>query len=291
MNILHEIMRGVWFMDPAYAQNYLPVVANLLKGDIARAGQMEQDFKPQNQEAFIMSGGKPHSVEVSDLLYNPDQITEPSIFSTHVIGPVTKYDQFCGPAGMKTKSNWMQMADEHPNIFAHLLRLDSGGGEGYAGRLMTETVKQLKKPVFAFVDDMAASAAYMIASAADHITINSNQARVGSVGTYISIYDYQNYFEKEGIRIVDVYAKQSSEKNQDYIRAINGDLSGIQTLVDQFNDFFLSSIQQNRGEHLTSDEWNTGKMFFADDAIRIGLADNVAPLNVLLTSIFNEYKP
>ena len=292
MHILDEIIRGFWAMDPSYAERYIPLVARIIKGDFIKNQPLNnnQEHDPQ-MHISILSGEKPYTVGIRDVFFQSNEITEPSVFMLDMDGPITKYDQFCGPVGMKTKADWLKMADNHPNIIAHLIAIDSGGGEGYAARYMSDAIGQLKKPTISFVSGFAASAAYWIASKTNHIAVSNEMDQVGSIGTYISIWDYEEYLKKEGIRIRDIYARKSKDKNLDYRKALEGDISLIQELADKFNEFFLTHIQTERGDKLKDDSWNSGKMYFAKDALSLGLIDEITTKDQLITDIFNEYKP
>jgi signal peptide peptidase SppA len=294
MNILSEILRGVWMIDPLYARQYYPLIHNMLQGDITIDPSLDAvDYNDQrvNQSKLVSKASGSNAVDAYDVFYFPEEITDPSVFVLDIIGPITKYNQFCGPAGMRAKGEWLKAADKHPNIFAHILRIDSGGGEGYACRYFSQVIQSLQKPVFAFVDGMAASAAYWIAASCSHIAVSSDMDRVGSIGTYITVADYAGWYEKEGIKLVEVYATKSKDKNRDYMEAIAGDTTRMQKLVDEFNEYFLKAITQNRKEQLKAEqsEWGTGNMFFAKEAKNIGLIDEISSLDNYIAAIFKEY--
>lgn len=297
MNILSEILRGAWMIDPLYARQYYPLVHKMLMGDISIDPSLDSvdynDLQRNQSKLVSKTAGAVNTVDAFDVFYYPEEITDPSVFLLDVIGPITKYNQFCGPAGMRTKGEWLKTADKHPNIFAHVLRIDSGGGEGYACRYFSDLIQTLNKPVFAFVEGMAASAAYWIAASCSHIAVSSDMDRVGSIGTYITVADYAGWYEKEGIRLVEVYATKSKDKNQDYLEAIAGDTTRMQKLVDEFNEYFLKAIAQYREQQLSADQsvWGTGNMFFAKEARKIGLIDEISTLDNYIAEIFKEYNP
>jgi ClpP class serine protease len=295
VNLLHEIISSPWFIERRYADNHIPVVLQLFKHGLRNQNQEnKRDIRESyagNASIVLMNSGKPLVADAIDILYYQDEILEPSLFMLNMVGPVTKYNQFCGPAGTKLKSEMLKRADAHPNIFAHFLMIDSGGGSGYAARQMGQAISELQKPVFGFVDDFAASAAYWIGASCAHVAAGSNMARIGSIGTYLSIADYTEYFKKNGIEIIEVYAEASADKNQEVLKAIKGDLSGLQQLANEFNDFFLAHVEQSRQGKLKSSEWNSGKMFFAKEAQAIGLIDDIIPLEDYLVQIFDEFKP
>ena len=185
---------------------------------------------------------------------------------------------------MITKSRILQRCYSNDNIKGIVLNIDSGGGSGLGMRLLTETISKRNKPIVAFVSDMAASAAYGIASGADIIVANSDYARVGSIGTYMNIVSYVEKFKKEGINIIEVYASASKDKNKDYYDALKGDTKAVQKTADTYNEMFLSMIETNRKDKLTKDRsvWGTGKMYFAPEALELGLIDNIDSFSNIL---------
>jgi ClpP class serine protease len=292
MNIISEITRGVFFMQPDVARQYYPLVLSLLTGKLIHGDDHRLKEADRQSECEIISKGSasPVTQPGSTLTDNPEAIAKNSIFSLSLVGPVTKYDQWCGPMGTRSKATLLKQADANPNIIAHILRIDSGGGEGYASQELASFLKALGKPVFAFVEGMAASAAYLIASACSMVAASSPMDRVGSIGTYVTLADYSRWYDMQGVRLVDVYAQASGDKNRDYLDAIAGNTQKVQQVVDTFNDFFLQAVRENRSESLdiTSDDWSTGKMFFARDAQAIGLIDLVADFDDFVANVLDH---
>ena len=296
MNVISEILRGVWMMDPLVGSQYFPIVHNMLSGGLSMIKDIDSgvyEKTHQNQSRlFSQEGDSPKTVDAYDLYYNPEKITQPSTFILDIVGPITKYNQMCGPLGMQTKAQWIRQADAHPQVFAHLLRIDSPGGEGYACRYFSDAIRSLNKPVFSFVEGMAASAAYWIASTTGFVAASNQMDRLGSIGTYMTVADYSAWYQSQGIRLIEVYAQKSTDKNQDYLSAIAGDTSAMRSLADSFNDFFLQTVKHNRREIIQDETlWGTGKMFFASEAQSIGLIDAIMPLETLLNEIHIHYSP
>ncbi|RUW19245.1 S49 family peptidase, partial [Mesorhizobium sp. M4B.F.Ca.ET.013.02.1.1] len=75
---------------------------------------------------------------------------------------------------------------ESPRVKGVILSIDSPGGTTVGGESIFEEVRKLAgdKPVVAEVGTLAASAGYMIASAADHIVARKSSI-VGSIGVLI----------------------------------------------------------------------------------------------------------
>jgi len=263
MLYLHNIINGVWLIDPDYANNYLPLVAAFMRGE-------RFDSSVRKNESFI-------SFFQNGTVCSDDDIPLNSVAVINISGAITKYDQDCGPSGMISKSNVLRKFYSNDNIIGIILKIDSGGGEGNAMRVMQDAVIDRNKPVVAFIDDMACSAAYGIASGCDVIVANSATARIGSIGTYITVSDYTKYWEQQGIRLIDVYASQSKDKNSAYYEALKGNLEPIRAIANRYNSDFIETVQRNRSEKLAENLnlWSTGKVFFADEALKIGLIDSI----------------
>ena len=282
MLFLHKILNGIWFIDRQTAENYIPLVTSHINGQPLMAAASSKARSGITLSRFRGSA-------IRELAYDPNQeyagsetefiraAPENSILTICLTDAITKYDQACGPRGMNSLSNYLRAAYDTPNITGIVLKIDSGGGEGNAMRLMVETISERNKPVIAFIDDFAASAAYGIAAACDLVTANSTTARVGSIGCYMTVADYTAQLAKEGIKLTEIYARQSTEKNKDYMDAIAGDTKAVEDIATIYCESFLAQVEKDRAGKLTAERevWGTGRMFFATEAMELGLIDNI----------------
>jgi len=270
MLYLHNILNGIWMIDEAYAVNYLPLIANYIKGERLALSTALPEMNDRNSIQVAADSGNDRRVSV-------DNVPLGSIAIINISGAITKFDQECGPAGMKTKSDLLKQCYASDNISSVVLVIGSGGGEGYAMRLMNETISQKNKPVGAFIDDMACSAAYGIASGCDFICANSTLAEIGSLGCYGTIIDLSKQLEQMGVNIIEIYATASTDKNKEFRDAIAGKPEALRASLDVFNEYFLSTIESNRADQLTADRkvWGTGKVYFAEKALELGLIDGI----------------
>ena len=279
---LHNILSSVWLIDQAYAANYLPLVAHYLRSPQSDFGRprnalTEHELTADNALLFAVKQADAYQISEYGEYRAPEDAPEQSVAILSIEGAISKYDQGCGPAGMLTKSDLLHRCYANDNIIGIVLHIDSGGGEGMACRLMQQAIGVRNKPVVAFCDDFAASAAYGIAAACDTVVANSDLCRVGSVGTYVTLVDYADYYAKMGIKLIDVYASRSTDKNQDYLKALQGDTAPMRVVCDRFNEAFIASIATARDGKIEQDQqkWATGKLFFADEALKLGLIDQI----------------
>ncbi len=264
---IHNIFNGIWMIEDSYAANYIPYLFAYLKGNNSQ--------KPVEHTSPLTVHTQSSSFPSSGPRDNSDEQKQIAVIS--ISGPITKHSQFCGPAGMLEVSEILEACYASEDIAGIILHVESGGGDGMAMRLLNETIAKRNKTMIGFIDDFCCSAAYGIVSGCDMIVANSEMARIGSIGTYLSIADYTKQLEKEGIDIKTIYATASSDKNGEVREALKGNMKPLEELANQYNEHFLTTIETNRADKLTEtrEEWGTGKVYFADKAKEIGLIDQI----------------
>jgi len=276
---LSAILRGRWLLDKQWAESQLPLVLSLLQGQSAaidRNGESEMEYPfavdPGTMQRYEMYVRTPYGVKA-----NPN-IPEGSVAVIPVSGPILKYNGSCGEPGSIQRIGWMMDAERRMNIAAAVLMVDSPGGQVDGTQSFANAVKSFSKPVLGYVDDgMAASAAMWLLSATDEAYTSLESDMVGSIGVYTTIVDYKGWFEKEGYKVHEVYAPQSTDKNRDYRDAITGNYDAVLADLKVTADNFINAVKINRGEKAAANEaaWSTGKMFYAPEAKKLGLIDGV----------------
>jgi signal peptide peptidase SppA len=291
--IIQEIFNGYWHINKAYAETAKPLIINLIDGKLK-----QEDFSKARQQM------RPDYFSIQDGIYQVDTILEDeaeprlpekappdSIGLVKIYGAITFNDQFCGPAGAETISDYLVRMSNNENINAIILQIRSEGGEVYASEKIVEAIHSIEKPVIGFVQNYAFSAANRILAACDWCVANSDMCMLGSLGTYTSIADDEEYWNKLGIKWTDIYADKSKDKNKDYLEAIKGNTELIKAKVNSFNESFLQGIAKDRAEKLTAAEstWGTGKTWFAKEAMSLGLIDEIASLPDVIKSLQNSF--
>lgn len=217
-------------------------------------------------------------------------------------GVVTKNGDFC-TRGTADINKDMHALGAMPNVKGVLFCIDSSGGAVDGTETLANTIydyrRRYKKPVWVFVDGMAASAAYWIAAGADRIYLSGETASVGSIGTMIEITSFEGAYEQMGVKRVNIYATLSTNKNRAYEEALKGNPEPMRSeFLDKLNAVFLRGVIKGRYarsivfEELTPDnipEQLTGKVYFGSDAIAIGLADRIATFDAALTTMYDAF--
>lgn len=281
------ILRGKWLLNKHWANAHLPIVANLLKGEAVDFGT-SKNFLHENKSTGLCAyyaGGK--TVYGISPGADVSRMQNDSIGVISISGPLMKEGDICSN-GMVDYTSLINNLANAGNVSGIILNIDSPGGQADGTAMLSDAIKNASnlKPVLAIIDDgMAASAAMWIASAANEIYVSQPTDQVGSIGVYTTIADWASYYESQGLKMMDIYAPQSTEKNKPYSDALNGDTSLISEELAVLADQFIITVSNNRGGKIKGDRWKSGKMFFAAEAKSIGLIDGIKSFDQVVKRI------
>lgn len=172
------------------------------------------------------------------------------------------------------------------------LVINSPGGSPAQSSLIGARIRRLaddkEVPVFAFVEDVAASGGYWIAAAADEIWVDATSI-IGSIGVISSSFGFHEFMERQGIeRRVHTAGKDKSmldpfrpERAEDVER-----LKGLQA---QLHETFKGHITARRGARLPEEkDLYTGEVWIGQQGIDVGLADGIGHVVPVLKEKFGE---
>ncbi|MHC0054252.1 S49 family peptidase [Actibacterium sp. D379-3] len=162
------------------------------------------------------------------------------------------------------------------------LVLNSPGGSPAQSSLIAARIRRLaaekKLPVYAFVEDVAASGGYWLACAADEIWVDETSI-VGSIGVISAGFGFHDLIARYGVeRRVHTAGKSKSlldpfqpEKSEDVAR--------LKELQEQIHASFIALVRARRGTRLSDDtELFNGDVWVGAKAVEVGLADGVGHL-------------
>ena len=274
---LLDILTSTWLLHATHPDAYGALLVSLLRGDRISADDFSA-ARERNRPFVVLPANGPAQTTQG---LNSTNLSKGSVAVIPIRGIIMKEDVECGPRGSVSISRDIQSADANPNIKSILLVVSSPGGTTSYTDLLSEAVTGCSKPVVAFVEGMAASAAYWIVSGADVIICSSDLDTVGSIGTMLEYMDMKPYFEKAGVVIHEVYATLSTEKNQMLADLRAGNYQPLRAeLLDRINAKFHATVTANRPSLASSTL--TGKTYFASDAISLGLIDEIGSYDYAL---------
>ncbi|KRQ99271.1 S49 family peptidase [Bradyrhizobium valentinum] len=164
-----------------------------------------------------------------------------------------------------------------PKVGAILLDIDSPGGEATGMFALAEQVRAARqvKPVTALVNDMAASAAYGIASASTEVVVSPTSI-TGSIGVVMLHMDQSKEMQNKGRTPTLIYAGAHKVDGNPFGPLTENVRSDLQREVNVFYDRFVETVATGRPS-LTADAIRAteASTFIGAEAEANGLADRV----------------
>lgn len=158
------------------------------------------------------------------------------------------------------------------------LVINSPGGSPTQSSLIASRIRRLAEekeiPVFAFVEDVAASGGYYLAVAADEIWADENSV-LGSIGVISSGFGFQDFIARHGIER-RVYTAGKSKSMLDPFRSENpDDIARLREIQDQVHEAFIDHVKRRRGDRLADEDLFTGEIWVGQKAVEKGLIDGI----------------
>jgi signal peptide peptidase SppA len=159
-----------------------------------------------------------------------------------------------------------------------VMDVDSYGGEAAGAFELSDTIHQMrgKKPLMALVNTAAYSAAYAVASAADSI-VATPSGGAGSIGVVTMHVDYSKALKEAGITVTHIYAGKHKVDGSPYRPLTEEVRDSIQARIDKTYGAFVQNVARNRGLAEKAVRDTEARTYDADDAMKLGLIDAVAP--------------
>jgi signal peptide peptidase SppA len=207
------------------------------------------------------------------------QVLEGGVAVVDLVGMMTKYGgSFSAmPGGTIGLQRVLRTAAADPKVSSIVLRIDSPGGNVAGSGDLAATVGQInaKKPVVAFLEDLAASAAYYVASQAGTL-IATKDTLVGSIGVYMVIDDWSGFFADAKVKRHVIKAGKLKGAGVTGTEITEEQLADFQRTVNDINDVFVSAVAKGRGiEKAKALELADGRVHIAGQAKKLGLIDQV----------------
>ncbi len=162
------------------------------------------------------------------------------------------------------------------------LEVNSPGGSPVQSSLIGARIRRLSEkhnvPVYAFVEDVAASGGYWLAAAADEIYADDSSV-LGSIGVISAGFGAHVFLARQGVER-RVYTAGKSKSMLDPFRPESEeDVARLKTLLGDIHANFIDHVTARRGSKLdTSTYLFTGEVWLAKRAVELGLIDGIGHL-------------
>ena len=172
------------------------------------------------------------------------------------------------------------------------LEINSPGGSPVQSSLIGARIRRLAEetetPVYAFVEDVAASGGYWIASAADEIYADTSSI-LGSIGVISAGFGAHEFLQRQGFER-RVHTAGKSKSMLDPFRPENEeDVARLNRLLEQLHDTFITHVKTRRDAKLADNpDLFTGEIWVGQNAVDVGLADHVGHLVPTMKEKFGD---
>lgn len=274
--VIRQITQGAWLIDPGAVESHYPLLRAIAEGRVHDFIALWQASQSAGATDQAQASALPVAVSsLHDQQYYTSLAEAPAGSKSliRIEGAIMKRD-YCGTPGTATLAAQLLAADKHENISGHMIIFDSPGGTVDGTMALAEAIKNTKKPVIGFVDQMQASAAYWIGSACNELVAINETALIGSIGTMIRLTDSSGRQQAQGVKEHIINADTSPDKNGVHAEAFKNNYTPIkEELLNPLNEIFLSSVRANRPG--VNEKALTGKVFLAQDALSLNLINHI----------------
>jgi signal peptide peptidase SppA len=213
-----------------------------------------------------------------------------------VEGPLFRYanvlTEVSGATSVQVLATDFQSALDNPHVHQILLNINSPGGEVDGIQEFADQIREGAKikPVTAYVDGLAASGGYWLASAAPRV-IAGESSLLGSIGVVASLRDNRGAQERQGVKTYEIVSSKSPFKRPD--PATDEGRGQILEMVDSLADIFIGRVAAFRGVSVETVEssFGQGKTLVASRAVAAGMADEIGSFEPLVARLAAESTP
>jgi len=184
--------------------------------------------------------------------------------------------------GARDVIEYLRTAQEDPRFAAVIVRINSGGGSPAAAQEIYRAIQQVRthnKPVVASMGDMAASAAYYIAAAADRVVANPSTL-TGSIGAVMEVFVVEDLMERFGVEAETIVSGPFKDAGSPYRPLTAEERAYFQQLVNDVLDQFVTDVAEGRGMDVEAVRaLADGRVFSGRQALALGLVDHLGGLD------------
>ena len=174
------------------------------------------------------------------------------------------------------------------------LEINSPGGSPVQSSLIAARIRRLAEekeiPVYAFVEDVAASGGYWLACAADEIFVDRGSI-VGSIGVISAGFGAHDLIERYGVER-RVHTAGKSKSLLDPFQPLQPEQKAFwQSVLATTHQQFIDQVKQGRGDRLKDDpRIFSGLVWAGEQAVELGLIDGLASSSSLAREKFDLEK-
>ena len=206
-------------------------------------------------------------------------------------GVITQHPDWMGDTSLDGFMADFMTAMKDPAVGALLICIDSPGGSVYGVQEASGMMLSMRerKPVVAFADSLAASAAYWIGCSASRFYCTPG-GEVGSIGVWQAHMDISGMLDNAGIQTTVISAGKYKTEGNPY-QPLDADAQAfMQSRVDDYYAAFVDAVASARGvaPDVVRSGMGQGRVLGAADALKQNMIDGVMTLPQVLQGMARQ---
>ena len=172
------------------------------------------------------------------------------------------------------------------DVHAIALVMDSPGGEVAGAFELAERIYTARgrKPIVAVADGMAASAAYLAASAADEVVL-TNTSYVGSIGVVMRHVDFSRALANDGITVSHIFAGEHKIDGNPYQPLPDAVRAALQADIEGLYQMFVQAVAKHRGMDEQAVRDTRAGVYRGVAAVAARLADRIGTVDAVVAEL------
>lgn len=195
-------------------------------------------------------------------------------------------------ANNDTIVDMLEDARKDPSVVGVIMHINSPGGSVYASEKIYKEIKKIQetnKPVYAVMQELAASGGYYISAPCDKI-FASNETFTGSIGVIMQSYSLEGLFEKYGIKEQNITTGKMKDAGSPGKALDKEEREYLQNLVDSAFARFVKVVADGRNmSEADVRKLADGRIYDGSQAVENGLVDSIGDLEAAYKEMAKEY--
>ena len=268
---LAQLLATPWAMQPEVLAAYAGIIARRYAGEPAAAYQAAKPSATMRQGSI-------------------------AVIPVHgaVMQRASMMQDMCGGTSTDQVSSMLRQALADETVSKILIDIDSPGGSVYGtGELAAEIYQaRSQKPIVAFANSLAASAAYWIGCSASEFYVTPG-GEVGSIGVWMAHDDYSKAMDDAGVKTTIISAGKFKVEGNPYEPLGEDAQAFMQSRVSDYYQSFTAGVAKGRGVPIDAvrSGMGQGRCLGADQALSENMVDGVMTLNDVIKKMQRSAKP
>lgn len=178
------------------------------------------------------------------------------------------------------------------DVHAIAIVMDSPGGEVAGAFELADRIYAARgrKPIVAVADGMAASAAYLAASAADEVVL-TNTSYVGSIGVVMRHVDFSRALANDGITVSHIFAGEHKIDGNPYQPLPDAVRAALQADIEGLYQMFVQAVAKHRGMDEQAVRDTRAGVYRGVAAVAARLADRIGTVDAVVAELAARRNP